>query len=380
MDGNNYESNQTVTVLGNTGTLVKTWFTYGGWTNSAGTLYAAGNTFAMGSANVTLYAKWLPDTRIFGGTSYDSGYAVATDSNGNIFVTGYFLGTADFDPGASADNKTSAGSGDVFLTKINSNGFYAWTKTFGGGAFDSGKSVTTDSSGNIFVTGYFDGTADFDPGAGTDNKTSAGTNDIFLTKINSDGSYGWTKTFGGTDNEVDKSVATDSSGNIFVTGSFSGTADFDPGAGTDNKTSVGANDIFLSKINSDGTYGWTKTFGGTSFDEGSSVVTDSSGNIFVTGCFEGTIDFDPGAGTDNKTSAGGSDIFLTKINSDGTYGWTKTFGGTSQDVGYSVTKDSSGNIFVTGKFSGTVDFDPSAGTENKTSAGNDDIFLLIQTE
>ena len=89
--------------------------------------------------------------------------------------------------------------------------------------------------------------------------------------------------------------------------------DFDPGPGTDNHTSAGSDDIFLTKINADGTYSWTKTMGGTSNDRGDSAAVDGSGNVYVTGSFEGIADFDPGPGTDNHTAAGGRAIFLTKF-------------------------------------------------------------------
>jgi hypothetical protein len=312
-------------------------------------------------------------TKTMGGTSNDYGYSVAVDGSGNAYVTGEFYGTADFDPGAGTDNHTSAGLSDIFLIRINSDGTYGWTKTMGGTAYEGGYSVAVDGGGDVYVTGGFEGTVDFDPGAGTDNHTSAGDDDIFLTRINSDGSYGWTKTVGGTDPDYGYSVAVYGSV-IYVTGTFYGTADFDPGVGTDNHTSAGSDDIFLTRINLDGSYVWTKTMGGTDYDSGWWVAVDGSG-IYVTGEFYGTADFDPGVGIDNHTSAGDGDIFLTRINSDGSYGWTKTMGGTDYDSGYSVAVDGSGNVYVTGLFYGTVDFDPGAGTDNHTSAGDYDIFL-----
>ena len=154
---------------------------------------------------------------------------------------------------------------------------------------------------------------DFNPGAGTDSHDSAGEEDIFLTKINFDGTYGYTKTMGGTDHDYGRSLAVDSSDNVYVTGYFQGTADFDPGAGTDEHTSAGLDDIFLTKINFDGSYDLTKIMGGTNQDFGQSVAVDDRVNVYITGYFSETVDFDPGAGTDNHTSAGLEDIFLTKF-------------------------------------------------------------------
>ena len=317
----------------------------------------------------------IPFIKTIGGGDSDVGRSVTTDKNGNIYVTGFFCSTVDFDPGSGVDSHASNGSGDIFLTRINSDGTYGWTKTIGGSWVDGGNSVTTDDNGAIYVAGSFEDTVDFDPGSGVDSHTSNGNSDIFLTRINSDGTYAWTKTMGGTSTERGESVTTDDSGNIYVTGYFVDTVDFDPGSGTHSHTSNGGNDIFLTRINSNGTYGWTITMGGATTDQGKSVTTDDSGNIYVTGFFEDTVDFDPGSGVDSHTSNGSGDIFLTRINSNGTYGWTKIIGGASGDGGNSVTTDDNGAIYVAGSFEDTVDFDPGSGTDEYLSQGATDIFL-----
>ncbi|HUT70913.1 MAG TPA: hypothetical protein VMW89_09575 [Desulfatiglandales bacterium] len=327
--------------------------------------------FSGGLAHAGTVYSW---TKTMGGESGDYGRSAAVDGSGNVYVTGYFFGTADFDPGPDTDDHTSVGGNDIFLTKINPDGTYGWTKTMGGTNVVYGHSATVDGSGNVYVTGRFEGTADFDPGPDTDDHTSVdGSADIFLTKINPDGTYGWTKTMGGSMGDWGNSAAVDGSGNVYVAGYFVGTADFDPGPG-DNHTSTGSNDIFVTKINSDGTYGWTKTMGGETDDQGYSARVDGSGNVYVAGYFVGTADFDPGPDTDNHTSRS-YDIFLTKINADGTYGWTKTMGGIDNDYGISPTVDGSGNVYVAGSFQRTADFDPGPDTDDHTSVGGNDIFL-----
>jgi hypothetical protein len=223
---------------------------------------------------------------------------------------------------------------------------------------DAGNSVTTDTSGNIYLTGYFQGTVDFNPSGTADNHTSNGSIDIFLTKINSDGSYGWTKTMGGTDYDDGYSVTTDSSGNIYLTGNFYGTANFNPD-GTDNHTSNGSGDIFLTRINSDGSYGWTKTMGGTGGDIGTSVTTDSSGNIYLTGWFRGTVDFNPSSGVDNYTANSGWDdsMFVTALDSSANYLWTRTASGGQESDGNGIAIHGT-SLYITGDAYGTVDFDP----------------------
>ncbi|MGA1795220.1 MAG: hypothetical protein ACMUIL_05095, partial [bacterium] len=195
------------------------------------------------------------------------------------------------------------------------DGTYGWTKTMGGPGIDYASSGTVDSIGNIYLTGCFYDTTDFDPDPNTvDSHTSAGLSDIFLTRINFDGTYGWTKTMGGAHRNMSNSVTVDSSGSIYFAGFFYEHTDFDPDPNTtDHHSSAGSADIFLTKINSDGTYGWTKTMGGTGDDLVEFVTVDSIGNIYLTGFFTGTVDLDPSAGTDRHTSAGASDIFLTKL-------------------------------------------------------------------
>ena len=120
---------------------------------------------------------------------------------------------------------------------------------------------------------------------------------------------------------------------------------------------------------------WAKSFGGTSADYSIDIITDASGNVYTAGSFQGTIDFDPGAGVFNLTSNGGSDAFVQKMDALGNFLWAKFFGGTSDEEAYSIITDASGNVYTTGVFQGTVDFDPGVGTFNITSNGDFDGFV-----
>jgi hypothetical protein len=293
-------------------------------------------------------------TTTFGGTGQDYGREVAVDGSGNVYIAGHFSNTVDF----GAGNVGSSGSYDGFVTKLNSAGAHQWTTTFGSTNVDDGTSVAVDGSGNVHITGYFQGTVDF--GAG--NVTAAGNSDVFVTKLNSAGAHQWTTTFGDTGTDTGYGVAVDGSGNVHITGFFQGTVDF--GAG--NVGSAGSYDAFVTKLNSAGAHQWTTTFGGTGGDVGWGVAVDGSGNVHITGYFNGPVNF--GAG--NVTSAG-NDAFVTKLNSAGAHQWTTTFGDTGTDTGYGVAVDGSGNVHVTGYFHGTVDF----GAGNVTSAGNSDVFV-----
>jgi PKD-like domain/Ig-like domain CHU_C associated/Secretion system C-terminal sorting domain/Beta-propeller repeat len=173
-----------------------------------------------------------------------------------------------------------------------------------------------------------------------------------------------------------RSAVQDASGNVYSIGYFSGTMDVDPGAGTTNLVSAGAEDIFIVKYSSTGAVVWGRSIGSTGDDFGFGIAIDGSDNTYITGSFRGTVDFDPGAGTANLNSGGASNegIFVMKLNSSGVYQWAHHFGSTNADRGYGIATDPSGNVYTTGYFNGTVDFDPGAGTSNLVS-GNNEIYV-----
>jgi len=292
----------------------------------------------------------------FGGTGNDVANVIAVDSSGNSYITGYFNGTVDFGGG----DVTSAGDSDIFVLKLDSSGTFQWVKTFGSASSDYGHAIAVDSSGNSYITGYFNGTVDFGGG----DITSAGSSDIFVLKLDSSGTFQWVKTFGSASSDYGRAIAVDSSGNSYITGRIREIVDFGGG----DVTFAGGSDIFVLKLDSSGTFQWANSYGDTSFDLGYGIAVDSSGNSYITGNFFGTVDFGGG----DVTSAGGSDIFVLKLNSSGTFQWVKTFGSASSDYGYGIAVDSSGNSYATGPFFLTVDF----GGGDVTSAGFSDIFVL----
>jgi len=326
---------------------------------------------------ITVTEKPLPSgwARTWGGSDNDNGYGIAADSAGNIYATGAYSGTVDFDPGSGTDEHTSNGNNDIFLSKFGSSGDFQWARTWGASGPDQAYGVAADGSGNIYVAGGFTGTVDFDPDSGTDVHTSNGFDEIFLSKFDSNGIFQWARTWGGDSSDVGLGVAADGSGNIYVTGHFQSTVDFDPGGGTDIHTSNGFIEIFLSKFDSSGDFQWARTWGGDSSDDGLGVAANGSGNIYITGDYYGTVDFDPGVTTDEHASNGQFDIFLSKFDSSGDFQWARTWGGIDSELGYGVAADDSGNVYVAGQFVSTVDFDPGGGTDEHTANGSFDIFL-----
>jgi len=317
--------------------------------------------------------------RAFGSTDWDKGNSIALDNSGNIYATGFFSDTVDFDPGPGVFNLTSVGITDIFICKLDASGNYLWAKSVGGTDYDFGISIKTDDSGNVYTTGNFLDTVDFDPCAATYSITSMGTYDIFILKLDSSGNYIWVKTFGGQEPQSVSSIDVDASGNVYTTGYFYTSADFDPGPNVFYLISEGENDVFVSKLDSMGNFIWAKQFGNYDEDEGLSIATDNSGNVYTTGTFKVTVDFDPGQGGYNLISAGSEDIFISKLDSTGSFIWAKSFGNISVEKGLDITLDNSGNVYAVGQFTGTVDFDPGPGVFNLNSNGDYDLFICKLT-
>ena len=322
-----------------------------------------------------LYAQDFEWAKSFGGTSPVGSQTIAVDSLGYIYTLGDFQGTVDFDPGPGITNLTAAGNYDIFIQKTDSSGNLVWAKSFGGSSSDQIQiqSINIDHLGNIYTTGFLHGTADFDPGPGTFNLTSAGFRDVFVHKIDSSGNFLWAKSFGGVSFDESYSICSDDLGNVYTIGIFQGTVDFDPGSGTFNLTSIGFRDVFIQKLDSSGNFLWAKSFKGNS---GKSITIDQLGNIYTFGTFSGTVDFDPGPGITNLTAVGNHDLYIQKLDSSGHFIWIKSFGGTDIKGAESITIDHLGHIYATGHFKSTVDFDPGPGTFNLTAIGNYDVFVL----
>ncbi len=226
-------------------------------------------------------------------------------------------------------------------------------KKYGWFIFTYSVSIAVDASGNVYTTGYFQGTVDFDPAPGTFNLTSAGGFDIFISKLDALGNFVWAKNMGGPDADESNSIALDPSGNVLITGYFTRIVDFDPGLATYNLTSTtGGFDMFICKLDASGNFIWAKELGSADVDDfGQSIAVDASGNAYIAGKFNGNI---------------------AKFDPLGNILWTVSGG----RPGNFIKLDASGNIYITGSFSGTADFDPGPGTNNLTSAGGFDIFVV----
>lgn len=316
--------------------------------------------------------KW---TKTYGGNGRDVSRGICVDEYGNTYVIGVFKNTVDFDPGIGVENRTSNGYTDVYVQKLDADGNLIWVTTFGSPFEDYGIDIAVDSSGEIYLTGYFSDMIDFDPGLGNDYHVSNGNYDVFIEKLDVNGNYLWAKTFGGVDNDYGNSVYFDEAGDVYLTGTFSNSVDFDPDMGVETHVSNGSSDIYLQKLDANGNFIWVKTIGGMIGEYSSSVKINDLGDIFIVGSFSDTVDFDPGIGTDFRISNGSSDVFVEKLDLNGNLIWVKAFGGISDDHCIDLSMDNDGHICLTGEFMGTVDFNPGIGVENLTSNGYADVFI-----
>lgn len=346
--------------------------------------------------------------------------SIAVDENGNVFTTGYFYGTIDFDPGPGIFNlstPTGNGGNQVFISKLDSSGNFMWAKQFTGSNYSFALSIANDANGNVYTTGYFGNTVDFDPGPGIFNITSVGSEDVFICKLNSAGNFVWAKRIGGPNQERAFSLTIDKNGNVYTTGYFNDVCDFDPSPNVFNLSSP-SNDIFVSKLDSLGNFIWAKnkTGGGMSWDIttdafgniyttgqsggnavvskldpagtfiwdrniggpntfGYSIDADINGDVYTTGIFEDSTDFDPGVGIYKLHSNGSADIFVNKLSAAGNFIFAKSIGGAGYDQGYSIVCQLNGDVYTTGYFQDTADFDPGVGIYKLSSNGSADIFV-----
>jgi uncharacterized delta-60 repeat protein len=352
-------------------------------------------TFGPGEPNETILTstgyedifitRYYPDgilawAKHAGGSNRDWGRGITTLSDNSIVTTGNFAGKATFGPGEPNQTiLTSMGDYDIFMARYNPNGTLSWAKRAGGSEWDVGLGITTLSDNSTVVIGKFKGIATFGPGEPNETiLTSAGNDDIFVTRYNSDGTLSWAKRAGGSSYEEGLGITMLSDNSIVTTGYFDGTITF--GQGEPNETiltSAGYRDIFIARFNPDGTLLWAKRTGGSDHDFGRGITTLSDNSTVVTGFINGTVTF--GEGEPNETiltSAGGEDIFIARYNPNGTLSWAKCAGGSSSDYSSGITTLSDNSTVMTGMFWNTATFGQGEPNETiLTSAGNIDIFI-----
>lgn len=319
--------------------------------------------------------QWV---RNIGATTNEQANSVAVDALGNVYTTGSFNGSIDFDPGPGTFSLTSNGFTDLFISKLDASGNFVWAKQIGGANNDIAYSIVLDPAANIYITGYFSSLGtDFDPNATTFTMSPYNSNDGFVCKLDAAGNFAWAKKFGGLGIDYAYASAIDGSSNVYVAGHFSSlSADFDPGPGTYTLSPQGGNDIYVCKLDAAGNFIWARSFGGSTQDYCYAIAVDSPGNVYTTGYYQSTsADFDPGAGTFTLSPVGQFDVYISKLDAAGNFAWAKSIGGTVDDQGSGITVDGSGNVYTTGYFQNNGDFDPGASTFTISAFGAEDIFI-----
>jgi hypothetical protein len=315
-----------------------------------------------------------------GGNETDAIIDLVIDSQNNILMLGSFDSNASFGPINGVEQYiTTVGGSDAFMGKMDSDGHLIWVKSFGGLAFDSVSGIAVDNNDNVFATGYYYLTVDFDPGAGVNNITETGNNlasEIFIEKLDTDGNFVWVRSIGAAGFDRGEAIEIDPFGNVLVTGTFESTVDFDASANNYNLTSPLTNQSFVLKLDNDGNFIWAGGFIGTSNGFGYGIDTDAIGNIYSTGFFNGTKDFDPGTAVHNLTANTGADIYISKLSPLGNFIWVKALGGSGLEEGTAINVDNSNNIYTTGDFETTGNFNSdSLGVAELNSNGGTDIWI-----
>jgi hypothetical protein len=307
-----------------------------------------------------------------GGTSDENGNGIATDANGNVFITGFFDSfTITFGSTTLTNMNNTSALPDIFVAKYDPSGNVLWAKSAGSLQADFASGISVDKHGNVLITGTFNSNATF----GTFVLNGTGDEDFFVAKYDNSGNFKWAKMAGTVGNFYTQGygVATDTSDNIVATGYYQGTTiEFDTITLTNAGGNNGYANIFVVKYDTSGNVIWAKSAGGISEDEGLTIATDANNNVFVSGYFTSSpITF----GTYTFTNAGWEDIYVVKYTSSGAIAWAKNVGGTGYDQCNGITVDHSGNVLVTGySNSPTLSFGSTTLT-NEGPSGTKDVFV-----
>lgn len=332
------------------------------------------------SAFAQLPLEWAISGGSNNTTFRDDGNAITTDASGNIYITGSFAGTTDFDPGPGTYNLTPTGTVDVFVQKLDAAGNFVWAINFGSSTTVHcvGNEIAIGPDGNIYTSGVFNSTVDFNTGAGTFNMTAVGASDAYLLCLDPNAAFLWAARFGGNGGgEHIYTITFDEDSNLLAGGDFQASVDFDPGAGSYNLTSFGLYDGFVLKLDIAGNFIWAGRIGGSGGSEVvNEITTDTAGNVYTSGTFEGLTDFDPTVGVSNLASDGNGEPFLAKWTGNCTLVWARQIRGIPNANGTSIAVDAAGNVYGTGRFWGISDFDGGPGTATTAWHGDYDIYVI----
>ncbi|MBA2667211.1 MAG: SBBP repeat-containing protein [Trueperaceae bacterium] len=313
---------------------------YGVATDTNGNVYTVGNTFGAlegsnaGSVDVFIRAydqngnhRW---TRQFGTSSYDLATGIATDTNGNVYTSGYTNGALE---------GSNVGGFDAFIRSYDQDGNHRWTRQFGTSSGDIATGIASDTNGNVYTSGYTNGALE---------GSNAGNADAFIRSYDQNGNHRWTRQFGTISFDFVNGIASDTNGNVYTAGRTNGALE---------GSSAGSDDAFIRSYDQDGNHRWTRQFGTSSNDYSTGVASDTNGNVYAAGRTDGDLE---------DSNAGGGYAFIRAYNQDGNHRWTRQFGTSSNDYSTGVASDTNGNVYAAGYTNRDLD---------GSNAGDNDAFI-----
>lgn len=325
----------------------------------------------------------------FGSNTLNAPVANATDDEGNIYLTGTFMGEFDFNPDPDEEvilnsyEMSEFASAAVYVMKLNPDGEFLWAYSIpndGKGGLPS--DIKADVDGNVYVTGYFTANTNF--GMAGSDEFHLGSHDAYLVKYDTNGNFQWIQIIDSPGFNKGVAIAIGDNGTLYSTGSFSSTnVDFDPSEDEFLLSASGFyEDIYVQKLNTAGELLWAKAINGEGTNTPNDISVEKSGdyNVFITGMFSETADFDPNDGIYELTatsSAGtwGNNMFVEKLSPSGTFDWAIQIENSNNNIPESVISLSDGGVMISGQFSTQADFDPSDNVFEMTSDGLSDGFI-----
>ena len=308
----------------------------------------------------------------FGGTSYEFSSGLSIDESGNLYISGFTESTSGI-ASSGAYQTSYGGNADAYLAKFSNSGSLVWATYFGGPSDDYANAVSTDTFGNVFILGWTTSTKGIAT-TGAYQTSPQGNYDAFLAKFNSSGTLGWATYYGGKSIDWATGVATDLSGNVFITG-YTQSSNGIATAGSYQSGLRGVHDAYLAKFNNSGVLKWA-TYYGLSADNGLGIATDSSGNVIISGLTTTSNSLATcGAYQTALNTIGPDDAFLAKFSGSGTRLWATYYGGSGLDWGNAVCTDITGNIYMTGMTTSSSGIASSTGYQTSLK-GDSDAFLL----
>lgn len=332
------------------------------------------------SDGTLVWVKFVKKVNISGNSSAGVlPYKLAIKNN-QLYITGKYFGTVNFDPNNSFELSASE---SCFLLNLNTDGVFNWVTSFSSVIVND---IEIDNSNNVIMAGGFLNSMSI---SSSISVSSVGGKDAFVAKWNSNGTPSWLKGFGHADLnpvDTDEALGLDCSitDEIYVVGGYYGTVDFDPGNGVLNYSSQGEEDIFVQKYATNGDLIWAKSVGGSTTDRSNSICVDTQGNIVFTGITTGTVDFDPSNSVNNSLTPIGN-AYVCKWSENADFQWVKAIISTnSNPKGYFIANDLQNNYYIAGIGGGTgtsADYNPSNAQEFiLTSPGAYSTFILKLNE